>query len=173
MTAERTAPLADGGTVLIRPLRPGDAPALEQTYARLGEISRRRRFGAAFKRLPPGDFARLSMADHDCHEAVVALDPRSGAIVGVAHYFRLPGQPSDAEIAEEVIDDWQHRGVGRLLVLTLTELARERGIDRFHAFVGPENVPVRAALVRAGATAFGEDYVTELISSTTNDGAVS
>jgi RimJ/RimL family protein N-acetyltransferase len=167
----RAATLPDGGTVLIRPLRSGDAPALERTYDRLGERSRYRRFGTAFDRLPAGDFARLSKADHDCHEAVVALDLRSDEIVGVAHYFRLPGRASEAEIAEEVIDAWQHRGVGRLLALALTELARARGIDRLHAFVSPENTPVRAALARSGAIARGDDYVTELSPSTENGAA--
>jgi RimJ/RimL family protein N-acetyltransferase len=171
MTRERTAPLPDGQTVLLRPMRPSDAPALEYMYARLGELSRRRRFGAAFKRVPRDDLARLSTADHHCHEAVVALDLPTGAIVGAAHYFRLPDRPREAEIAEEVVDEWQHRGVGRLLLLALTDLAREQGVDRLHAVVGPENAPVRAALARAGAIAHGDDYVTELSPSTTNNGA--
>jgi L-amino acid N-acyltransferase YncA len=32
-----------------------------------------------------------------------------------------------------VVDDWQHRGVGRVLLERLTERARENGIQRFQA----------------------------------------
>ena len=83
---------------------------------------------------------RLAEVDHDCREALVALD--GDEIVAVARYDGQPGC-TDAEIAVTVEDAWQHRGVGRKLARRLAAQALDHGFERFIATMLPEN---RAAI---------------------------
>ena len=57
-----------------------------------------------------------------------------GEPVGVA---RLVRDGRVAEVAFAVADDWQHRGIGTLLVDRLAEDARAAGIESFRADVAP------------------------------------
>jgi RimJ/RimL family protein N-acetyltransferase len=139
--------------VIVRPIRDQDASALARAYARLSERSRRRRFLSVAKQLPQAELRRLTSVDHRDHEALVAVDPGSGEIVGSARYLRIRGAPRTAELAAEVIDEWQRRGVGRALLDALSVRARANDVQQFIATVSTENVPVRRVLERAGATA--------------------
>src|SRR5262249_49087414 len=49
--------------------------------------------------------------DHVRHEALAALDPKSGNVVGVVRYVCHPVEPTEAEVTYVVADAWQHRGV--------------------------------------------------------------
>jgi GNAT superfamily N-acetyltransferase len=81
----------------------------------------------------------LTDVDHHDHEAVVALDPATGEGVGVARYVRDGDRRERAEAAVTVIDDWQQRGLGTLLLELLAVRAREEGIDRFTALMLASN----------------------------------
>ena len=59
-------------------------------------------------------------------------------LIGVGSYERSAGSDA-AEIAFEVEDAHQGRGIGTLLFETLAAAARERGIRRFVANVLPQN----------------------------------
>ena len=54
----------------------------------------------------------------------------------------------EAEIAFEVVDEWQGKGLGKRLVAELRTLAREQGILRFRAEVAHGNAAA-LALVRS------------------------
>lgn len=83
-------------------------------------------------------------------EAVAAVDLVTGGVVGMARYVRDEDDPRSAEVAFEVVDDCQRRGVGRKLVDELSALARRQGIERFHALVVPGNESAFALLRRLG-----------------------
>ncbi len=55
--------------------------------------------------------------DHHDHEALVAVMPGSGQLVGVARFIRNPREPDQAEVAITVIDSWQGRGYRPAVVL--------------------------------------------------------
>ena len=125
---------ADGGHRLcVRPLEPTDRDAYLEGFARLSPESRYLRFAGPKPRLSAADLAYLLDVDHHRHEALVAFEGRSGRGVGVARYVRLPRDPSAADVAVTVIDDWQGRGVGRHLLALLTRRAAADGITRLHA----------------------------------------
>jgi GNAT superfamily N-acetyltransferase len=65
-------------------------------------------------------------------------------IVGVARFIRLHKGGDTAEVALAVVDHMQRRGIGRLLLAHLADVARERGIGRFRAEVIGANHAVRA-----------------------------
>lgn len=115
-------------------------------FAGLSERSRRLRFLGPKPRLAEREVDTL--VDVGCcgREAVVATDPATGETVGIARFVRDADGP-EAEIAFEVVDAWQGRGVGKRLVAELAGLAREQGILRLRAHVAREN-RAAAALVR-------------------------
>jgi RimJ/RimL family protein N-acetyltransferase len=147
-------PLRDGGRILVRPIRPDDKQRLLEGLGRLSELSRYRRFGTPLERLGDEQLRRLTEVDYADRMAWVALDPerpdRPG--VGVARYVRLAEEPTAAEPAITVVDDYQGRGIGTILLVLLARSAREHGIDRFRAWVQAENAPMVELLRGLGAT---------------------
>jgi GNAT superfamily N-acetyltransferase len=77
--------------------------------------------------------------------ALVAVSGR-GEPVGIARLVRDRLRPDQAEVAFEVVDAWHRRGVGRLLLTTLTEEAARVGVTRLHARVLPENTAAFALM---------------------------
>jgi RimJ/RimL family protein N-acetyltransferase len=152
-----TAELRDGATIAVRPIAPEDKPLLRRAFERLSEESRRRRFMGPAEELTDEDLAYLTEVDHRRHEALVGLHPESGEILGVARWFRRPGERDVAELAVAVVDDWQGRGIGSALVAALNARAREEGIERYHAIVSTDNVQVIEVLERNGAVRTGGD----------------
>ena len=111
-----------------------------EVFAGLSERSRRLRFLGSKPRLLERDVEWL--VDVGCcgREAVVAVDHETGRTIGLARFVRDTGTP-EAEIAFEVVDEWQGRGLGKRLLADLTTLAREQGILRFRALVAHGNAP--------------------------------
>ena len=129
----------DGSRFVVRPVRPDDRALLLAGFERLGPDSRYKRFLAPMPELTDDVVAYLTSVDHHDHEALAAIDPATGEGVGVARFVRLAERPDTAEAAVTVIDDWQGRGVGTILLGLLAERARAEGIVRFTALLLAEN----------------------------------
>ena len=132
--------LSDGTEVRLRLLRASDRSKLAAGFRRLSAESRYRRFFSPMPKLPDRMLRRLTQTDDWDHLAVIA-EPvtEDGAALGVARYVRLLDAPATAEASVAVIDEMQRKGLGRLLLTTLVEAARERGIHRFRASILAEN----------------------------------
>jgi len=139
-----------GHQVLVRALRRDDAPGLAEAYGELSETSRYRRFFTAKPRLSERTLALLTAVDHRDHEALVAVVPGSGQLVGVARFIRNPWEPTQAEVAVTVIDSWQRRGLGTVLLRELAQRAVEEGIRHFVAEILAENRPMLTVARRLG-----------------------
>lgn len=115
--------------VTIRPLRNGDVAGVAAVFARLGDESRRRRFGGAKPRLTAAELVRLARVDATHHVLLAYLDgdPRP---VGMAQLVR---QGRAGEIACAVADEWQEHGIGSVLLGELTDLARAAGLTEVRA----------------------------------------
>jgi GNAT superfamily N-acetyltransferase len=133
-----TVTLRDGSELAIRPVRPDDKDAIAAGFERLSPESRYRRFFAPLQRLSARDLEYLTEVDHHDHEAVIGFDAATGDPVGVARYIRSD-DPSEAEVAVTVIDDWQGRGAATALLDRLVVRARDEGITHFLALVLTEN----------------------------------
>jgi GNAT superfamily N-acetyltransferase len=145
-----TEVLRDGSEVDIRRLRPSDAPVLARAFEQLSEESRRLRFMSPKPSLSPRELAYLTDVDGHRHEALGASDHASGEGVGVARFVRLEEEPQVAEVAVTVVDAWQRRGLGTLLLEHLADQARTQGITHFSALISSENTGVLEVLRRAG-----------------------
>jgi L-amino acid N-acyltransferase YncA len=137
-------------SVTIRRLADGERSAVIQVFEGLSERSRRLRFLGPKPVLRERDVEQL--VDVGCcgREAVAAIDPLSGLAVGIARYVRLGADPQTAEVAFEVVDAFQGRGVGSRLVAALAEVAEQEGIRRLHATVAPDNKAALALMRRLG-----------------------
>ena len=133
-------------SIVLRPLRAGERSAVLEVFAGLSERSRRLRFLGSKPRLLESDLAHLVDVGSSSHQAVVAVDRKSGFTVGIARFVRDEGAP-EAEIAFEVIDGWHGLGFGKQLVTELRTLALAQGILRFRALIAHGNLPA-FALVR-------------------------
>jgi GNAT superfamily N-acetyltransferase len=134
--------LHTGRKVVIRPIEPGDGPALQAAYARLSPLSKYRRFLAPKPHLSNADTRYLVQVDGQDHVALVATpadDP--GWILGVGRFVRLPEDPRTAEFAVVVGDQFQREGIATALLLHLSEAASALGITRFRATLLAENGP--------------------------------
>jgi len=131
------APIAlrDGSHVRIRQGHSTDKELLRRGFERLSPESRYRRFLAPMPELTEDMVRYLTEIDHHDHEAMIALDEDTGEGIGVARYVRDPQRPEVAEVAVTVIDDWQGRGLGTLLLEMISARAREEGITTFTALM--------------------------------------
>jgi RimJ/RimL family protein N-acetyltransferase len=145
------ATLPDGTALLVRRVQTSDAPRLAEGFAGLSEESRRQRFLAPKPTLSASELRYFTEVDGHHHEALAAIDPATGIGVGIARFVREPGDPTRAEVAVTVADEWQHRGVATLLLGRLTDRAREEGIERYTALISADNRPMRQLLAHLGA----------------------
>ncbi len=132
----------------IRALEPTDIHLLSDLYDGLSPRSRFLRFMSPIRKLPDSALEHLANIDHDRHEALGAFD-RSG-LVASAHWFRSQHNPSRAELAIEVSDHYQRRGVGSKLLRLLGRRARTEGIVEFGATVLAENTAAIGLLRATG-----------------------
>jgi RimJ/RimL family protein N-acetyltransferase len=128
-----------GTRLLIRPVGPEDKPLIADGFERLSARSRYRRFFRPLDSLSDRDLAYLTEIDHHDHEALAALDPETGQLIGVARFVRSDAS-DEAEVSVVVGDPWQRRGVATALLEHLVERARAEGVAHFVALVMDENV---------------------------------
>lgn len=132
--------LFDGTPVTIRPIRAEDA-AMEQDFVQhLSADSRYKRFMSTLKELPPGKLKYLTEIDYVRHLALVAIIEQEGRQVeiGVARYVAGPSG-DDCEFAIAIDDTWQGSGVAGILMLSLIDAARARGMRKMEAFILASN----------------------------------
>lgn len=145
--------LRDGTPVLIRPVLAEDKERFRDGFARLSPQSRHRRFMSPIDELTPDMLRQFTEVDYRDHFAYVGLLAQEGGQpgIGVARYVRLPDDPSVAEAAVTVIDDYQRRGLGTLLLEALGAVALQNGIDRFRGYALDDNRPMLKLLSQMGA----------------------
>lgn len=153
--------LPDGGRVSLREVDETDRAALVAGFERFSPESRLQRFFTAMPELPTAYLEHLTDIDQSHHVALGVFDPdrpsdvgsADGLGVAVGRYFVAPDDPTVAEAALAVIDEYQGRGIGTLLLQSLVVIARQRGIERFVAYVLADNASMAALLVELGAVA--------------------
>jgi GNAT superfamily N-acetyltransferase len=116
--------LRGGRVALVAPLHPDDRQRYLAGVERASPESLYMRFMAPVSRLTESQLRYLLEVDHRDHEALLAVDERTGDAVGVARFVRLVEAPDAAEAAVLVIDDWQGVGLGTALCRLLAERAR-------------------------------------------------
>ena len=128
--------LRDGGTAHVRPIHPSDADAVQAFHVGQSQKSIYMRFFAFKSRLSSKELKRFTEVDYKDRVALVITI--GGEILGIGRYDRLD-DPAEAEVAFNIADAHQGRGIGSILLEHLAAAARENGISKFSAEVLPEN----------------------------------
>ena len=128
--------LTDGGLAFLRPVVPADGADVAALHARLSCESRYLRYFSARTRLPQVELERAVQVDYRTRMAFVAFV--QGRLVAYACYLGRAGEEA-AEVAFQVEDAQQGRGLGTLLLEQLAAYAHEHGLRRFTASVLPHN----------------------------------
>lgn len=148
--------LDDGTEVVLRHIRPSDEEELKRGFERLSSASRYLRFQGVMKELSPKALHYLTHVDGHDHVAIVATtrpDANGHASgLGVARFVRSKNDPALAEVALTVIDEAQHKGLGRILGIAIARAALERHVHRFTGPILRDNVAIRRLLEEVGAT---------------------
>ena len=147
-----TVELRDRTKVQLRPIAPEDEPLLHEAVASMSERTVYFRFFSPIKRMSDALAHRLAVVDYHDRFAIVATTHKPAGkerIVGVARYDRARGTDV-AEVAVAVIDEFQRRGLGSLLLADLARVGRSNGIKTFQLIVLPENREMLALLRRMG-----------------------
>jgi acetyltransferase len=136
--------LADGRTVLIRPIRPDDEVQERRFFAGLSEESRRMRFMKAVHELGEEMIHFFTHIDYEHHMAFVCEVTQNdeGRLVGEARYVGNPDRAS-CEFGVVVADAWRRSGIAGLLMAALMRAARERGYRSMEGLVLKENARER------------------------------
>jgi acetyltransferase len=149
-TASAGPPAGDGDEagqqrqkVLLRPIRPDDAPMEIAFFDGLSAQARHWRFLHPIKSLTPEMVARFTQVDYDRDMALVALPvDASGAaldrIIAVARYIR-DADSRRCEFAIVVADEWQGRGLARAMLTHLIDHARQVGLRTMVGYVHLQN----------------------------------
>lgn len=138
--------LRDGGTARLRPILPGDAPRLRRFHDRLSDETIYNRFFSLYRTISDRDVERFTVVDHRDRAALIATV--SGEMIGVVRYERIG--PDVAEVAFNIEDRHQSRGLGSIFLEHIAAAARERGISRFVADVLPANASMLHVFSDAG-----------------------
>ncbi len=139
--------LRNGEAVVVRPIQPGDAPALVGLRAKVSPGTHQHEL-LANPDLSLAEAARFSEVDYDARMAFVAVV--SDELVGLASYDRPGTRVLAAEASFIVAGARQGHGVTTLLFESLAEYARTRGILRFTAEVRAQNAALLELFASTG-----------------------
>lgn len=129
--------LSDGMVAHVRPIRPEDVEAIHGFHAAQSEESIYLRFFAPIKRLSDKDVHRFTHVDYQDRVALVMFV--RDELAGIGRYDRTEKSGPIAEVAFNVSDHHQGRGIGSVLLEHLADIGRESGVTRFVADVLPQN----------------------------------
>lgn len=147
-----THELDDGSRARLRLTRPTDLSRIEAFLTRLSADTRARRFLVATPVLPRQLVRHFAFYDPRERLTLAATMPGAGGeeIVGLADVALLA--TGLGEIGLVVGDDWQGRGIGKLLSEAVATLAIQRGATHLKAEMREDNAAMMQLMRRLGHT---------------------
>jgi GNAT superfamily N-acetyltransferase len=140
----------DGGVIAIRAIRPDDKERLREHARGLSPESVYHRFMFYKRELSDEELRHFTELDFDQHVGIVAILNEEGRehITGIGRYLRTSKERGEA--AFSVVDTHQGRGIGTLLLVHLSRIARGKGITEFEADVLGDNVHMLDVVAASG-----------------------
>jgi acetyl-CoA synthetase (ADP-forming)/acetyltransferase len=143
-----------GAPLVLRPIRPEDAPAHVRFFAALDQDDVRLRFFTALRALPPAQLARLTQIDYDRAMAFIATRTGPDGQPETLGVVRAVADPDnrEAEFAIVIRSDLKGLGLGKILFGKLVDYFRARGTLWLAGDALAENGGVQALVRRFGGT---------------------
>lgn len=139
----------DRTELLLRPVLPGDIERTAQGHVQFSRETLYKRFMSP--RVPsPSLMDYLFEVDYVDHFVWVVTN-KDGYPIADARYVRDEHEPTVAEIAFTVGDDYQGRGIGTFMFAALCIAARVAGIEKFSGRALSDNLPMRTIMDHYGA----------------------
>ena len=139
------------GELLIRPIRPEDAPLLLSLYESLSPRSVYMRFFTPLRSFQNSLLVRFTQIDYDREIALVAIQETAGQemMMGVAMVI-MDIKQLYGEFAVIVRDDCQGKGIGAELLSQCLKISKDRGLKSVVGIVLSENTQMLALGKRLG-----------------------
>ena len=145
--------LRDGTEAFVVPLLPANREALQEEYEQLSQQTRFDRFLAAVAQLSENMLDQLvddvDGIDHVALVLLIVTEEGTEQPLGLARIIRYPDDPTAADVAVTVVDDWQGRGVATALLEVLMR-QRPKGVERIVTVINAGNAASLAMLRRLG-----------------------
>ncbi|MEN9936625.1 MAG: hypothetical protein RLZZ387_3204 [Chloroflexota bacterium] len=146
-----------GRSVRVRHIVPADDDLLVELYRRMSEETRRLRFMVIHNELPEEIMWREAHRLSDINPLLAAAlvgtwaeaDGREHA-VGVARLARDAEDPTTAEMAIVIRDDFQREGLGAIMLDLLIQIAMVSGVRSIRAVSLAENEGIHQLVQRTG-----------------------
>jgi acetyltransferase len=134
--------LTDGTTIGIGFVGPEDEERLLSGFKKLSPQTKLYRFHCSKQELSKNEKNYLLNIDNVNHLGIgaVDLDKSYDVGIGLARYIKEKEDPTRAEAAITVIDDYQNRGIGTYLFKELLVYANKNGIRTLTSYVLKENL---------------------------------
>jgi RimJ/RimL family protein N-acetyltransferase len=142
--------LRDGSSLNVLALQPEDEPDMLAALAQASVQSLQRRFFVMKRHFSDKERAFFMDVDFKNHVALIARAEEGSRQVLVGGCRYIVSEPARAEMAFMVVDGWQGRGVGSILMRHLINLGTEAGLKELTAEVLPENTAMRKIFTRFG-----------------------
>ncbi|RZN08875.1 GNAT family N-acetyltransferase [Bradyrhizobium genosp. SA-3] len=144
------AVLKDGTPVQIRALRASDEADMLAAIKRTGPRSLQSRFFILKRHFSEKERAFFMDVDFSNHVALAALVEEQGRLTIIGGGRHVVVDPGRAEMAFVVVDAWQGRGIGSLLLRHLIDIAQEHGMQELTAEVLSDNASMRSVFAKSG-----------------------
>ena len=133
-----------GQAVTIRRLQSSDSRIEAEFVRNLSAETKHFRFLGGLRELAPAELTRLCDIDGQHNMAFVATLERDGreTQIGVSRYAEVESD-SIREMAVTIADEWQHKGLGRLLATHLIDYARGHGVRQLYSVDLADNTAMR------------------------------
>lgn len=141
----------DGAALTMRRIGPDDFDRARTFLQTLSFGSRYFRFGRGRFVYPDEELRRICEPDPSSREHLIVVTRVDGVEVmaGSARYV-VASDGRRCEFAVVVLDDWQHHGLGRRLMLALIEVARGHGLETMYGEVLGSNRTMLEFIQRLG-----------------------
>jgi GNAT superfamily N-acetyltransferase len=136
--------LADGTLVLIRAVRRDDGPKIRRAFHTLGPEAVHARFFDTRADVSDAELTQIADVDFKRDAALLATIRASAdeIIIGGTSYFARDGAtpPLSAELAFTIVEGYQGRGLGRLLLKEIIAIAYANGLTYLDADLLANNI---------------------------------
>jgi GNAT superfamily N-acetyltransferase len=146
--------LDDGTRVKLRAVRDDDAPKIRRAFHTLGPETIHARFFDQRAIVTEAELLHIIGVDfrRDAALLVTIGAGEDEIIIGGVSYFALDGgdPPLSAELAFTIVDGYQGRGMGNLLMQRIVEIARANGLTYLEADTLADNLAMLHVFQHSG-----------------------
>jgi RimJ/RimL family protein N-acetyltransferase len=125
--------------ITVRPVKPTDERKIQELYYSLDEKDRYYRFFTQVKQFPHKRIQNMITIDYSTSMLLVGeTQDEEKKLIALSGFFKTKN-PSEAEIAIVVHEEWRNKGIAKYFLNFLVEIGRELGYKIFSGTVLKEN----------------------------------